>query len=113
MLPRHDVIRRLRERNQPIRLFGESDLDAFKRLNQLEINESNEVGMRNDFKAAMEKSEQESLNEIMNMDKDNIDQTDVLVKDDEINFNEILVCFFSVYKFIILKKLNIFNIEIF
>jgi pre-mRNA-splicing factor 18 len=102
MPPRTDVIRRLREKGQAIRLFGETDLDSFKRLNQIEINESNEIGMRNDFKMAMEKSEQESLNEIMNSasgpseaEKDAQANIDVRVKDDEINFNEILVpCFF-------------------
>lgn len=48
MLPRNEVIRRLRERAQPIRLFGETDEDAFLRLKQLEISEP-DVG--NDFKA--------------------------------------------------------------
>ena len=31
------MIRRLRERNEPIRLFGESDYDAYQRLKKLEI----------------------------------------------------------------------------
>lgn len=31
------VIRRLRERGEPIRLFGESDYDAFQRLRKIEI----------------------------------------------------------------------------
>lgn len=56
MLPRKEVIRRLRERAQPIRLFGETDEDSFLRLKQLEISEpdmSNGIG--NDFKAAMDK----------------------------------------------------------
>jgi pre-mRNA-splicing factor 18 len=92
MLPRQEVIRRLREMNQPIRLFGETDLEAFKRLNQLETNEFNEVGMRNDFKMAMDKSEQESLNEIMNPEDylETSDKHDVEIKDEEIDFNEIL-----------------------
>ena len=86
------MIRRLREYSQPIRLFGETDLESFKRLNQIETNESNEVGMRNDFKAAMDKSEQESLNEIMNPDDylESAEKTDVEIKDEEIDFNEIL-----------------------
>jgi pre-mRNA-splicing factor 18 len=92
MLPRPEVIRRLREMNQPIRLFGETDLEAFKRLNQIQTNELNEVGMRNDFKMAMDKSEQESLNEIMNPDEyvEASDKHDVEIKDEEIDFNEIL-----------------------
>lgn len=37
MLPRHEVIRRLRERGEPILLFGESEIEAFKRLRKCEI----------------------------------------------------------------------------
>lgn len=36
-LPRHEVIRRLRERSEPILLFGESEIEAFKRLRKCEI----------------------------------------------------------------------------
>lgn len=39
MLPRHEVISRLRDRAEPILLFGESELDAFKRLRKCEISE--------------------------------------------------------------------------
>ncbi len=82
----------MRERNQPIRLFGETDEQAAKRLTQIELTEPEENGMRNDFKAAMEKSEQESLNEIMNsVEPDGSNGTEVEVKDDGIDFNEILV----------------------
>lgn len=51
--------------------------------------------MRNDFREAMEKSEQECLNEIMNtVNGENYDaSTEVDVKDDGIDFNEILVRF--------------------
>lgn len=55
MLPRKEVIRRLRERAQPIRLFGESDGDAFQRLKQLELSEPDASnGMGNEFMAAMD-----------------------------------------------------------
>lgn len=85
----------MRERGEPIRFFGESDLDSFKRLSLIETSEPKENGMRNDFRAAMDKSEQDSLNEIMNIvDTDRSSDGsshDVEVKDDEINFNEILV----------------------
>lgn len=60
MLPRKEVIRRLRERGQPIRIFGESDEDAYLRLKQLEISEPDTSnGMVNDFKAAMDKVNEE------------------------------------------------------
>lgn len=36
-LPRAEVIRKLRERGEPIILFGESEIDSFKRLRRYEI----------------------------------------------------------------------------
>lgn len=39
VLPRNEVISRLRERGEPILLFGETELDAFKRLRKCEISE--------------------------------------------------------------------------
>jgi pre-mRNA-splicing factor 18 len=36
-LPRRDAIRRLRERGEPVLLFGETELDAFRRLRRSEI----------------------------------------------------------------------------
>lgn len=63
MLPRKEVIRRLRERAQPIKLFGETDEDAYMRLKQLEISEPDATnGMGNDFKAAMDKVNEEINN---------------------------------------------------
>uniref|UniRef100_A0A3P8UZW8 Pre-mRNA-splicing factor 18 n=1 Tax=Cynoglossus semilaevis TaxID=244447 RepID=A0A3P8UZW8_CYNSE len=65
-LSRQEVVRRLRERGEPIRLFGESDYDAFQRLRKIEIltPEVNK-GLRNDLKAAMDKIDQQYLNEIV------------------------------------------------
>lgn len=37
LLSRQEVIRRLRERGEPILLFGESYIEAFKRLRKCEI----------------------------------------------------------------------------
>lgn len=92
-IAKHEVIRRLRERGEPIRLFGETDQDVIRRLNIIETSEPKENGMRNDFREAMEKSEQECLNEIMNIvdgEKSSL-TTEIEIKDDGINFNEILV----------------------
>lgn len=36
-LPRNEVIQRLRERCEPILLFGESEVEAFRRLRRCEI----------------------------------------------------------------------------
>lgn len=38
-LPRTEVIKRLRERGHPILLYGESEVQAFKRLRRIEIQE--------------------------------------------------------------------------
>lgn len=63
MLPRKEVIRRLRERAQPIRLFGESDEDVYMRLKQLEMNEPDlSNGLGNDYKDAMDKVNQDINN---------------------------------------------------
>ena len=51
LLPRVEVMRRLRERLEPILLFGEDEDEACKRLRNLEMNEPEKVeGIRNDFK---------------------------------------------------------------
>ena len=66
ILNRKEVVRRLRERSEPILLFGESEVDAFKRLRQLEIREPElNRGLRNDFQEAMEKVDQAYLNEML------------------------------------------------
>jgi len=68
-LPRGEVIRKLRERGEPITLFGESEHHSCKRLRQLEISapEVNK-GFRNDFQEAMEEVDQDYLNEILASD---------------------------------------------
>ncbi|XP_046890757.1 pre-mRNA-splicing factor 18 isoform X1 [Hypomesus transpacificus] len=65
-LSRQEVIRRLRERGEPVRFFGESDYDAFQRLRKIEFlaPEVNK-GLRNDLKAAMDKIDQQYLNEVV------------------------------------------------
>nr|XP_022913193.1 pre-mRNA-splicing factor 18 isoform X2 [Onthophagus taurus] len=64
--PRHEVISKLRDRGEPILLFGESQIDSFKRLRHCEILEP-EVnrGFRNDFQEAMEKVDQAYLDELL------------------------------------------------
>jgi len=50
-MPRVEVVRRLRERHEPILLFGESEEEASKRLRKLELEEPDKIeGIRNDFK---------------------------------------------------------------
>ncbi|KAB7506613.1 Pre-mRNA-splicing factor 18 [Armadillidium nasatum] len=65
-LPRTEVIRRLREREEPIFLFGEEEVDAFRRLRKLEILEPEiNRGLRNDFQEALERVDRAYLNEIL------------------------------------------------
>ncbi|ELU00714.1 hypothetical protein CAPTEDRAFT_157182 [Capitella teleta] len=93
-LSRKEVVRRLRERNEPIRLFGESDNDAYQRLRKHEISQPEiNKGLNNDFKAAMDKVDQDYLKEITKstQDKDTQKQNaDVNVKDDGTTYEEIL-----------------------
>uniref|UniRef100_A0A182J483 Pre-mRNA-splicing factor 18 n=1 Tax=Anopheles atroparvus TaxID=41427 RepID=A0A182J483_ANOAO len=65
-LPRPEVIRKLRERGEPILLFGETEKESSYRLHQLEISapEINR-GFRNDFQEAMEQVDEAYLNEIL------------------------------------------------
>ncbi|KAI5644524.1 prp18 domain-containing protein [Phthorimaea operculella] len=67
-LPRAEVIKRLRERGHPILLFAETELQAFRRLRRIEIQEPEaNRGFRNDFQEAMEKVDQAYLNEILEL----------------------------------------------
>ncbi|EDW39121.1 GL13914 [Drosophila persimilis] len=65
ILPRTEVIRRLRERGEPILIFGETEPEAFDRLRQCEISqpEANR-GFRNDFQEAMEQVDAAYLQEM-------------------------------------------------
>ncbi|XP_025833985.1 pre-mRNA-splicing factor 18 [Agrilus planipennis] len=75
-LPRHEVIARLRDRGEPILLFGETELDAFRRLRKCEILEPEmNKGFRNDFQEAMEKVDEAYLNELLANDEENKEGT--------------------------------------
>lgn len=92
-LPRRDAIRRLRERGEPVLLFGETELDAFRRLRRSEILEPEvNKGLRNDFQEALEKVDQAFLDEILAsqaQDADGRTSNDVKVQDDGITYEEI------------------------
>lgn len=84
-LPRAEVIRRLRERNEAIRLFGETEHDAFARLRHIEITQP-EVnhGFRNDFQEAMDEVDQQYLVEILASSEESKAKTDKNQEDDAI-----------------------------
>lgn len=84
-----EVIRKLRDRNAPIRLFGETDLDAFRRLRTLEVDLPDvETGFRNDLQAAMDQVDEDFLNEII-AGQDADKRHDAVVEDETITFNEL------------------------
>ncbi|RWS17320.1 U5 snRNP-associated RNA splicing factor-like protein [Dinothrombium tinctorium] len=95
ILPRKEVIRRLRERGEPILLFGETESESFARLRHLEIAEPEfNRGFRNDFQEAMEKVDQDFLQEILQSGGSNDGDTkqkmnDVKVEDMHTNLDEI------------------------
>ena len=66
-LPRDEMERRLRERDQPVRLFGETDTDVYARLQQNEAvaTELQLKGLRNDFKTALDQVDEQYLIELM------------------------------------------------
>nr|CAG4646159.1 EOG090X03WO [Macrothrix elegans] len=101
VLPRKEVIRRLRDRNEPVTLFGESEIESFRRLRKLEISEPEiNRGLRNDFQEALEQVDEAELNEILakkneeerNSDDGSIKRSagDVKVVADAMSYEEIL-----------------------
>ncbi|UYV77401.1 PRPF18 [Cordylochernes scorpioides] len=89
---RTTVVKRLRDRNEPIRLFGETDLGAFKRLRHLELLEPEiDRGFRNDFQEALEQADQRYLDELLRPqptgNKD--DPTEVAVEDQDLTMDHI------------------------
>ncbi|XP_051952807.1 pre-mRNA-splicing factor 18-like [Xyrauchen texanus] len=90
-LSRQEVIRRLRERGEPILLFGESDYDAFQRNRMIEFlaPEVNK-GLRNDLKTAMDKIDLKYLNEIVGGDGSERDtQHDLKVHEENTTIEEL------------------------
>lgn len=88
----------MRERGEPILLYGETETEAFKRLRKLEILEP-EVnrGFRNDFQAALEQVDQAYLEEILKTTKSDSGSEntkkklgDVHVAEDEFTYDEII-----------------------
>lgn len=93
-LPRVEVIRKLRERGEPILLFGESEADAWKRLRKLEITAPEVVkGLRNDFQEAMDEVDQAYLDEILatdgQMQMNNKKTEEEMVLDDSLTYDSI------------------------
>eukprot|EP00058_Branchiostoma_floridae_P014267 XP_002599755.1 hypothetical protein BRAFLDRAFT_205752 [Branchiostoma floridae] len=92
------VIYRLREREEPVRLFGETDYDAYQRLRRIEILEPEvNKGFRNDLKAAMDKVDEQYLKEMVESRSEGMDgptrgKYDLRVSDDGTTLEDIKVC---------------------
>lgn len=66
-LSHDEVIKRLRERGEPIKVFGETNEETAQRLRYVEMMaKEDDKGLRNDFKAAMDKIDQDFLDELVN-----------------------------------------------
>lgn len=93
-LTRKEVIRRLREREEPIRLFGESDYEAFTRLKKLEILEPEvNKGFKNDFQDAMHKVDENYVKELLEAmpgDEEKSSSEEVKTKADETTYEEVM-----------------------
>lgn len=90
MLPRDEAIRRLRDKNAPIRLFGETDGETCNRLHKIEIEAADtESGLRNDLQEAMHRVDDEMLREIIE-GPSNDKKHDVIVDNETISYNELL-----------------------
>lgn len=58
-VPVQDIFKRLRAKGQPIRLFGETEQERWRRLGRVEASDDRQLGQKNDFKALMEATEEE------------------------------------------------------
>lgn len=88
-LARPEVIIRLRDRGEPITLFGETEVDAFKRLRQCEILEPEvDKGFRNDFQEAMDSVDQAYLDEMYANTKVEDEKSEAIAKQ-EVTYDQI------------------------
>ncbi|XP_050308552.1 pre-mRNA-splicing factor 18 [Anthonomus grandis grandis] len=92
VVPRNEVISKLRDRGEPILLFGESEADASKRLRKCELLEP-EVnrGFRNDLQEAMDQVDQEYLNDFLKSQttSDSESQVSSSTQDPSVTYDEI------------------------
>ncbi|XP_046671778.1 pre-mRNA-splicing factor 18 [Homalodisca vitripennis] len=92
-LSRKEVIRRLRERGEPILLFGETELESFTRLRRCEILEPEiNKGLRNDFQEAMEKVDQDFVDELIlasHSDPGSSSQEDLKLTNSQVTYDQI------------------------
>lgn len=90
-IPRSELIRRFRERGEPILLFGESHDEQCQRLRMLEMTvKDDDKGQRNDFKAAMDRVDQAYMDQLSKESGSSSSKAhDVGVATDVLTLNEI------------------------
>ena len=76
-IPSEEVVKRLRGRGEPTRLFGESDKQRITRLRLLEAKEVKSKGQLNDFKKALESTDTQHLLEAYKKETGMNDETRV------------------------------------
>jgi len=83
-----DLYKRLRERGEPIKLFGESHEEACHRLRLVEMMAKEEnKGLRNDFKAAMDRLDQAYIDQLTSESGSGSDQKSSKAHDVKIDEN--------------------------
>ncbi|VDP44961.1 unnamed protein product [Schistosoma margrebowiei] len=105
------VIRLLRERNQPIRLFGESDYDTFQRLKRVQLLEPESKGLRNDLIAALDKDEEfytsgrgKSASESQSVDSSSTSTLDVKTKENVLTEDELEKIKIDLARYVTMKE---------
>ncbi|KAK0417340.1 hypothetical protein QR680_012952 [Steinernema hermaphroditum] len=78
-IPRAEVIKRLRTRNKPITMFGETETDSRIRLLKLEVEQPElKEGWKNDFQSALKQVDNELVDAVIH--EDNWEKIEVRVK---------------------------------
>ena len=93
-IPRGEVIHRLRERAEPVLLFGETEMESMERLKQLEMRSPEGLsGLQNDFLKAMERLDREYIESIVKQSPGDIMQGshsgDVTVSSSDLKYAQV------------------------
>ncbi|KAI6660248.1 Pre-mRNA-splicing factor 18 isoform X2 [Oopsacas minuta] len=92
-IPRCEVIRRLRERSEPILLFGETQVESMERLKQLEMKSPEGLsGLQNDFLKAIERLDKEYIESLVTHDTGGMQGShgsDVSVTSSDLTYSEV------------------------
>ena len=89
-IPRSEVIRRLRERSEPVLLFGETEGESMERLKQLEMRSPEGLsGLQNDFLKAIERLDRDYIESIVKQNSGATHGGDVTVSTSQLKYTEV------------------------